>query len=254
MANDLYIQPEAFEFEFESSLDEFEPEFGTGEFAFDLSELEASGEFERETSFGEFETGQREYETDFGEFVTFSSETPTTLQLEGGNPVDVRWVQNSLNRILGLRLSVEGIAGPATRSAIRTFQQKQGLTVDGVVGPKAQAAMIAAGAPPPTKRTVTGCTNHIRSAASDDCRLSGAHRRAGHSAGQLCFQQIRSRSRTAYLAVGCDRPYRDLKPANSAARQVDPDCRSYRVLKRLMAAGAAGRCAGVTWVERRCWW
>ena len=150
MADDLYIQPEAFEFEFESSLDEFEPEFGTGEFAFDLSELEApgAGEFERETSFGEFETGQREYETDFGEFVTFSSETPTTLQLEGGNPVDVRWVQNSLNRILGLRLSVDGIAGPATRSAIRTFQQKQGLTVDGVVGPKTQAAMIAAGAPP----------------------------------------------------------------------------------------------------------
>src|SRR5262245_2726898 len=127
MADDLYIQPEAFEFEFESCLDEFEPEFGTG---------------------GEFETGQRAYETDFGEFVTFGAETPTTLQLEGGNPVDARWVQNSLNRLLGLRLAVDGIVGPATRSAIRTFQQKQGLTVDGVVGPKTQAAMIAAGAPP----------------------------------------------------------------------------------------------------------
>ncbi len=83
------------------------------------------------------------------EFEPFGAGTPSALQLEGGNLVDVRWVQNSLNRILGLRLSVDGNAGPATRSAIRSFQQRQRLTADGVVGPKTRAALVAAGAPLP---------------------------------------------------------------------------------------------------------
>ncbi|MBI2883598.1 MAG: peptidoglycan-binding protein, partial [Candidatus Methylomirabilis oxyfera] len=47
----------------------------------------------------------------------------------------IRWVQRSLNQILGLRLAVDGIMGPQTRSAIRSFQQKQGLAVDENVGP-----------------------------------------------------------------------------------------------------------------------
>jgi outer membrane protein OmpA-like peptidoglycan-associated protein len=61
----------------------------------------------------------------------------------------VRWVQQSLNQMLGLRLAVDGIAGPQTRSAIRSFQQQRGLTADGIVGPLTEAALIAAGASPP---------------------------------------------------------------------------------------------------------
>ncbi len=64
-------------------------------------------------------------------------------------PEYIRWVQTSLNQILGLRLAVDGIIGPQTRSAIRTFQQRQGLTVDGIVGPLTEAALVAAGASPP---------------------------------------------------------------------------------------------------------
>src|SRR5215470_9326915 len=62
----------------------------------------------------------------------------------------IRWAQRSLNQILGLRLAVDGVAGPQTRSAIRSFQQRQGLVVDGIVGPKTEAALIAAGAPRPS--------------------------------------------------------------------------------------------------------
>jgi peptidoglycan hydrolase-like protein with peptidoglycan-binding domain len=58
----------------------------------------------------------------------------------------LRWVQHSLNRLLGLRLAVDGISGPQTRSAVRTFQQQQGLVVDGIVGPQTEVALIAAGA------------------------------------------------------------------------------------------------------------
>jgi len=70
----------------------------------------------------------------------------------------MRWVQSALNDVLGLRLPLHGIADSATRSAIRSFQQREGLPVDGVVGPDTERALIAArgggsprdGAPKPT--------------------------------------------------------------------------------------------------------
>jgi len=69
----------------------------------------------------------------------------------------VRWVQRSLNQVMGLRLTEDGIAGSATRSAIRSFQQWQGLTADGVVGPQTERALINAGAGnPPTGAPAPG--------------------------------------------------------------------------------------------------
>jgi peptidoglycan hydrolase-like protein with peptidoglycan-binding domain len=77
------------------------------------------------------------------------------LSGEVGGAVDRRspqytaWVQRALNQILSLNLAVDGIMGPQTRSAVRSFQEQQGLTVDGVVGPQTESALLAAGAPPP---------------------------------------------------------------------------------------------------------
>ena len=63
----------------------------------------------------------------------------------------IRWVQSSLNKIMGLRLAVDGVSGPQTTSAIRSFQQRSKLQVDGKVGPQTERSLIAAGAgPPPT--------------------------------------------------------------------------------------------------------
>jgi peptidoglycan hydrolase-like protein with peptidoglycan-binding domain len=56
----------------------------------------------------------------------------------------VRWAQAALNNLLGLQLPTNGIADPATRSAIRTFQQQNGLPADGVIGPDTERALIAA--------------------------------------------------------------------------------------------------------------
>ena len=80
--------------------------------------------------------------------------TPTgsTRQVNRSSPEHIRWVQRSLNSIPGLNLKADGIMGPQTRSAIRSFQQKQGLVADGVVGPKTEAALVkatGAGAPGP---------------------------------------------------------------------------------------------------------
>ncbi len=58
------------------------------------------------------------------------------------------WVQWALNRVLGLRLAVDGIAGPQTRTAIRDFQAAEGLSVDGIAGPATLAALEVALAAP----------------------------------------------------------------------------------------------------------
>ncbi len=62
------------------------------------------------------------------------------------SPGYIRWVQSSLNRIMGFNLKIDGIIGPQTSNAIRRFQKKKGLKVDGIVGPKTEAALIASGA------------------------------------------------------------------------------------------------------------
>src|SRR5467141_1640957 len=61
----------------------------------------------------------------------------------------IKWVQSSLNRIIGARLVVDGISGAKTHAAVQTFQRQQGLTADGIVGPVTEGALIAAGAGQP---------------------------------------------------------------------------------------------------------
>ncbi len=56
----------------------------------------------------------------------------------------VRWVQSSLNQIMGLSLPVDGIMDAATRSALRRFQEQQGLPIDGIAGPETKDALIEA--------------------------------------------------------------------------------------------------------------
>jgi hypothetical protein len=67
----------------------------------------------------------------------------------------IKWVQRSLNQIMGLKLAVDGIIGAQTRSAIRSFQQRQGLKVDGIVGSQTEPALVAAGAGSPPRANTT---------------------------------------------------------------------------------------------------
>ena len=64
-------------------------------------------------------------------------------EVSRSSPDYIRWVQSSLNKILGLRLAVDGIMGPATRSAVRSFQQRKGLAVDGILGSQTEASLRA---------------------------------------------------------------------------------------------------------------
>jgi len=81
---------------------------------------------------------------------------PSAGQSDSSGRSYILWVQRALNRIMGLRLTQDGIIGPATRSAIRSFQRRYGLAVDGIVGPRTEAKMISLGAgrPPGHARSV----------------------------------------------------------------------------------------------------
>jgi peptidoglycan hydrolase-like protein with peptidoglycan-binding domain len=76
-------------------------------------------------------------------------ETRDDSETSGSSPEYIRWLQQSLNKIMGLRLAEDGQMGPASRSAVRSFQHLAGLTVDGRVGPTTKQALIRAGAASP---------------------------------------------------------------------------------------------------------
>jgi peptidoglycan hydrolase-like protein with peptidoglycan-binding domain len=57
---------------------------------------------------------------------------------------DVKWVQDSLNKVLGTDLVVDGDMGPKTHDVIKQFQAAHGLEADGWMGPLTAAALDAA--------------------------------------------------------------------------------------------------------------
>ena len=48
--------------------------------------------------------------------------------------IGIQWLQNALNQYQNAGLSLDGIYGPATKAAVRAFQQNAGLSVDGDAG------------------------------------------------------------------------------------------------------------------------
>jgi hypothetical protein len=62
---------------------------------------------------------------------------------------DIRLAQQALRRAGMGNLATDGIFGPATRDAVRRFQQAQSLAADGILGPASWARLMQA-APPGT--------------------------------------------------------------------------------------------------------
>jgi peptidoglycan hydrolase-like protein with peptidoglycan-binding domain len=86
------------------------------------------------------------------EIEPFEFESSVQLELGTCNRQSrdyIKWVQDSLNQIMEAGLDVDGISGPLTKAAVRSFQQQFGLAVDGIVGPQTEGALLGAGASPP---------------------------------------------------------------------------------------------------------
>lgn len=77
---------------------------------------------------------------DYGYFAQ-AKNTDSNLLRKGDTGAAVKLLQHRLN-ILGNQLTEDGIWGVQTDSAVRGYQYRAGLTVDGIVGPKTQAALI----------------------------------------------------------------------------------------------------------------
>ena len=67
--------------------------------------------------------------------------TDSNLLRKGDTGAAIKLLQHRLN-LVGSQLTVDGIWGVQTDSAVRGYQYRAGLTVDGVVGPKTQAALV----------------------------------------------------------------------------------------------------------------
>jgi hypothetical protein len=106
------------------------------------------------------------WDEEFG-FEDFESED---LEISRTSREYVRWVQQSLARLMGAKLDVDGVIGPRTREVIRAFQTRQGLPADGSVGPVTEAAMVKAGAAAPP----SGATPSMGANARVDTELPRA--------------------------------------------------------------------------------
>ena len=82
--------------------------------------------------------------------VNLDSAPSATLR-HGDRGQAVRLLQAELVR-LGYPITVDGVFGQLTRSAVIAFQQAQGLVPDGIVGPRTREHLDRLGAQPPTDR------------------------------------------------------------------------------------------------------
>ncbi|MCH4007713.1 MAG: peptidoglycan-binding protein [Eubacterium sp.] len=68
---------------------------------------------------------------------------PATDLKRGDSGSQVIRLQECLNKIMKAGFDVDGLFGPATEKAVRIFQQKHGLAIDGIAGPKTIAKIKA---------------------------------------------------------------------------------------------------------------
>jgi peptidoglycan hydrolase-like protein with peptidoglycan-binding domain len=73
--------------------------------------------------------------------TTTATIRPWPLVRQGDRQHPVKTLQYLL-RARGRNLTVDGIFGPVTNSAVRAFQQQKGLAVDGIVGRNTWSALI----------------------------------------------------------------------------------------------------------------
>ena len=74
--------------------------------------------------------------------MTTSTISPWPFVRQGDQHHPVETLQYLL-RARGHNLTVDGIFGPKTVTAVRSFQQALGITVDGIVGPLTWRALVS---------------------------------------------------------------------------------------------------------------
>ena len=80
----------------------------------------------------------------FKQATNLQKEGDIMLLRKGSRGTEVRWLQETLNK-LGFNCgSIDGIFGSKTETAVKAFQKSRGITVDGIVGPDTSNHLKAA--------------------------------------------------------------------------------------------------------------
>jgi outer membrane protein OmpA-like peptidoglycan-associated protein len=78
------------------------------------------------------------------EYEAFEGEPEWESEIDRRSALYLAWVQFSLNMLINAGLVVDGVSGPKTAAAVRSFQSQQGLTADGKTGPITESRLVAA--------------------------------------------------------------------------------------------------------------
>ena len=77
-------------------------------------------------------------------FLALSTQSLAYSTLKyGSRGSEVKTLQTMLNRVDNAKLTVDGIFGNGTKTAVRNYQKKKGLSVDGICGPKTWSVLSA---------------------------------------------------------------------------------------------------------------
>lgn len=136
----------------------------------------------------------------------------------------IKWLQQSLNQIMGLRLAVDGDVDPQTRSAIRSFQQQQGLKGDGIVGSITEAAI----------RKALGTV--VASNLAADSSLGVQQRGGNVSIADLCSQSIHMIQRFRFNQANLVRD-----PTNNIDHPAEIETLAKRIVESWKGSAPIGR-------------
>ncbi|MFA9379509.1 MAG: peptidoglycan-binding protein, partial [Acetanaerobacterium sp.] len=127
----------------------------------------------------------------------FDSEAVDVLSKIGSQGDEVKQIQSNLKKWGYYSGAVDGIYGSKTEKAVRWFQQKNGLTVDGIAGPQTLAAIGISG-------------GSSGGSSSGDSSSGGGSKTAGASAtskdqallARIISAEARGEPYTGQVAVG----------------------------------------------------
>lgn len=119
----------------------------------------------------------------FSFFIISKNNTVEALSKYGSRGNEVTQIQTKLKRWGYYNGAVDGIYGSQTLAAVKSFQRKNGLTVDGIAGPKTLAAM--------------GITSGGSSSGSTSSNSNNVNLLA-----RLIYGEARGESYTGQVAVG----------------------------------------------------